>query len=229
MLGNKAHGDQGRRIQLLTEDRGTETLFLAGIAQQRKLQGLMGLGNVLSCERRMARGKSKLFPVHVASSVGRATRDLQTFHHLSYVLELTRNLAYDMPLERESFELLLAYLRYLEDGDADGFRLLTWQLAVFGSIGMSLSPWPCVVSGAIPNGFSLEHGGAVHLDQCESAHPVSSRALQSLDAAWREQYNRAHPNDVPELFRLFGALWEAFLGRELRSTVFLSMALERSN
>ncbi|MGB0647961.1 MAG: DNA repair protein RecO C-terminal domain-containing protein, partial [Bradymonadia bacterium] len=213
--------DKGRRVQLLTEDRGTETLFLAGIAQQRKLQGLMSLGNVILCERRVVRGKTKLFPLKVEASVGRATRDLQTFHHLSYVLELSRNLAYDVPLEQNTFDLILAYLRYLEDVAADGFRLLTWQLAVFGSIGMSLSPWPCSVSGAVPNGFSLDHGGAVHLEHCANAHRVSPKALQSLDAAWQNKYERARADDMPELLGLFGNLWGAFLGRPLKSTAFL--------
>ena len=194
--------------------RVPETLFISGVAQQRKLQGLMALGNIVLCERRAARGKMKLFPLKVEASVGRATRDLNTFHHLSYVLELSRNLAYDMPLEQSTFDLVLAYLGYLDEGSADGFRLLTWQLAVFDSIGMSLSTWPCVVSGVVPNGFSLEHGGSVHLDRCANAHRVSSKALQSLDAAWQSKYELARTEDMPELFSLFGKLWGAFFGVE---------------
>ena len=87
----------------------------------------MALGNIVLCERRAARRKMKLFPLKVEASVGRATRDLNTFHHLSYVLELSRNLAYDMPLEQSTFDLVLAYLGYLDEGSADGFRLLTWR------------------------------------------------------------------------------------------------------
>ena len=136
--------------------------------------GLMALGNVVLCERRAARGNMKVFPLKVEASVGRATRDLNTFHHLSYVLELSRNLAYDMPLEQSTFDLVLAYLGYLDEVSADGFRLLTWQLAVFDSIGMSLSTWPCVVSGVVPNGFSLEHG-ILYIGQA-NAHRVSSKA-----------------------------------------------------
>jgi DNA repair protein RecO len=228
VLGNKAHGDKGRRVHLLTEDRGTETIFISGAAQQRKLQGLLVLGNLLRCERKQTRGRWKLHPVGVDMMMEHATTDLDVFHHLSYVLELARSLSRDVPLESETFNLVVAYLEYLERVGADAFRLLTWQLALFDSIGMRLSPWPCRLTGERPNGVSLEQGGAVCVDRCHSAFEVSTQALWSLNQAWLSDYNEARGADADELHRLFAQIWQEFLGFGLKSAMFLESKIGSS-
>ena len=228
VLGNKAHGDKGRRVYLLTEDRGAETIFISGAAQQRKLQGLLVLGNLLCCERRQTRGRSKLHPVRVDMMMERATMDLDVFHHLSYVLELARSLSRDVPLETETFNLVVAYLEYLERHGADGFRLLTWQLALFDTIGMRLSPWPCRLTGERPNGVSLEQGGAVCIDACHSAFKVSTGALWSLNQAWVSDYKEVRDADAGELHRLFAKIWQEFLGFGLKSAMFLESEIRSS-
>lgn len=221
MLGNKAHGDKGRRVQLLTEDSGCETLFLSGTTQQRKLQGLLVLGNLVRCERTQTRGRKRLVPVGVDLMVERATTDLDAFHHLSYVLEIARSLTRDVPLEPEGFALVVSYLKFLDAVGAESFRLLTWQLALFDSIGMRLSPWPCTLTGNRPTGFSLEHGGAVCAESCHTAFKVSSQSLWSLNQAWLNVYEEACKQDPNELHRLFARIWSEFLGFGLKSAIFL--------
>jgi DNA repair protein RecO len=227
VLGNKAHGDKGRRVHLLTEDKGVETIFLSGAAQQRKLQGLLVLGNLLRCERKQTRARARLYPVAVEMMVERATTDLDVFHHLSYVLEVARSLSRDVPLETQTFNLVVFYLQYLEREGADGFRLLTWQLALFDSIGMRLSPWPCRLTGRRPTGFSLEHGGAVCGEACHSAFKVSPTALWSLNQAWLSEYGEVCGEDADELHRLFAQVWRELLGFGLKSAIFLEASLGR--
>ena len=60
------------------------------------------------------------------------------------------------------------------DIGADMYRLFTWQLALFGAR-TSLNPWPCQLTGEVPNGFSIEHGGAVRTQDCPTALPVDTR------------------------------------------------------
>ena len=72
-----------------------------------------------------------------------AARDLDVFHQLSFVLELSRQLGRLSELGTDTFELICEYLAFLETQGANELRLVTWQLALLGSLGMPMTLFPC--------------------------------------------------------------------------------------
>ena len=157
----------------------------------------------------------------------RASSDLDVFHHLSYVLELGRALGRDGPLSISAFELFTSYVAFLELNGAEDFRLLTWQLALFDALGMTLEPWPCRISGEAPDAFSIDHGGAVKRALCSTALPVSTEALHSLAKAWQMDYESAMDIHIKTLNSLMYKLWEGMFGHPLKSAVYLDSHLPR--
>ena len=222
VLGRQAYGDKGLRISVLTHDQGVETIFLKHGVRKGTSSGYWSLGAIVRCERKSNRGKSSLRAVEVELMMKRASSDLDVFHHLSYVLEIGRALGRDHALAAEAFELFTAYLAFLETSGADMYRLFTWQLALFGALGMSLTPWPCQLTGEVPNGFSIEHGGAVRTQDCPTAIPVETSALRSLARAWEMDYESSSSAHIPPLTTLMQRLWTGLLGYPLKSASFLN-------
>ena len=221
VLGRQAYGDKGLRIQVLTHDQGVETIFLKHGIRKGTSAGFWSLGTILRCERKLTRGKRNLRAVEVELMMKRASADLDVFHHLSYVLEIGRALGRDNALPTDGFELFTAYLAFLETSGAESYRLLTWQLALFGALGMGLCPWPCQISGDPPNGFSMEHGGAVRMQDCPTAIPVETSALHSLAQAWNMEYGSSNLTHVGALNMLMQRLWAGLVGHSLKSAAFL--------
>jgi len=221
VLGRQAYGDKGLRILLLTHDKGVETIFLKHGIRKGTSVGFWSLGAIIRCERKLNRGKSVLRAVEVELMMKRASADLDVFHHLSYVLEIGRALGRENALPSEAFELFTVYLAFLETSGAESYRLLTWQLALFGALGMEMSPWPCQISGDPPNGFSLEHGGAVRMQDCPTAIPVETAALQALAQAWNMDYGSSSPTHIGALNLLMQRLWASLVGHSLKSAAFL--------
>ena len=174
-------------------------------------------------ERINRRGKIRLEPVKVIAAVMSAARDLDVFHQLSFVLELARQLGRLSELGTDTFELICEYLAFLEDQGANELRLVTWQLALLGSLGMPMTLFPCQLTGQEPNGFSLNDGGAVSRSACRHALPISSNALAIAHAAWHGDYSVDQSKEVKPLLSLLNKVWQDLIGRPLKTATFLNL------
>ena len=222
VLSCRPHAERQLRVELLVSGSGVQTLFVSR-SKKGVGRGYWNLGNLLLMERINRRAKIRLEPVKVIATVMSAARDLDAFHQLSYVLELSRQLGRLSELGSETFELICEYLAFLEGQGANELRLVTWQLALLGSLGMPMALYPCQLTGQEPNGFSINDGGAVSRSACQYALPISSDALAVAHAAWHGDYSVGKSTEIKPLLSLLNKVWQDLVGRPLKTATFLNL------
>ncbi len=213
-------------VDLLTDGRGRVGVMARGARKSRKRYGgALEVGTRLAVEiGRRGRGLPTLSSCDIVAPVLHIRSDLDAFHQLAYALELARLLSTEGEADARGFALAAGFVDHLEAHGPTDEALVAWELKLMAHHGYGLRLDACVVSGTVPDGLSLRHGGAVNRRAVGpgDAMPVPTAVLAALAALGRGQQGRIGAADRVGVRRLFARLWGEITGFELRTARFLA-------
>ncbi len=214
-------------IDLLGEHTGRVGALARGARRsQRRFGGALEVGTRLTVRLTPPRRGSLagLGDCDVLAPLHQIRNDLDRFHHLAYVVEVSRLVSREGEADPGGYALVAGYIDALEAGPATAEGLALWELAMLAHHGYALRLGACVVTGQRPDGLSLEAGGAVRRAAARvgDAVPVAPDAVAALDALARGLPGaRLAPAHQPAVRRALAALWAGIAGRALRSAPFV--------
>ncbi len=225
VLRTTAYRDNDLIVDLLTDGQGRVGVMARGARKSRKRYGgALELGTRLAVElSTRGRGLPSLSSCDVVAPVLHIRADLDCFHHLAYALELARLMSTEGESDPRGYALAAGYVDHLEAHGATDEALAAWELKMLAHHGYGLRLDACVISGGVPDGLSLRHGGAVDRRRLApgDALPVPTAVLGALAALGRGEQGRIGPADRAGVRGLFERIWSEITGVRLRTARFL--------
>ncbi len=209
-------------VELLGRDIGRfSALARSARRSKRRFGGAFQLGARIEVEARRARvgALATLEECTIYRVPERITADLDAFHQLAFVLEVTRLSSEESPNQTQ-FDLTSDYLDTLECAPPSFEALSLYELGVLKSLGMELALAEALHRPL--DGLSLRAGRAVLRSEVPSAIPIEPKALRKLARLWSGDFvARFDVADRRAIREAFALLWHELTGQKLRSARFL--------
>ncbi|MEE2789771.1 MAG: DNA repair protein RecO [Myxococcota bacterium] len=187
---------------------------------QRRFGGALELGAIVrpSFSPRRNRAGMQLDECLLVHSPKQARLDLCRFYQLAYVLELALKTSMVGQPDQQVYAAVRQYVSSLERFRPCHEQLVAWELALLGYMGQAVQWWPCVVTGAQPEGVSLDAGGAVASTvRPRDYRPVSPSILRKFAEITRGDQPLFDNDEHVNARQLINHIWQTILERPVKS------------